>query len=382
MRVGASIAIILCLTGLVAAPSLASDDSSALINEALDKPVTMEVNGVLPQVLKTITDQTGVPLECPQSVYDLLPWGEQTSVQASIKNQTLRQALTAITHSLGLNWELGPQSVVIHPRPGLERLGRRATRDELELLDFLGRTPLGTQLPHPTVDSIISAIDQKMVELKSSFAVDYRLGDKVKGDQPVNLPRNALVGDALKELARQTDLTWYPWGRNVVIVSKEDQVGRQLDRTVTMRFNGVDVGEVLAELSKAANVPFSIEAGAVQRVPPDFRKITLILDNAHVREGLENIRGVTGLDYVVKADSIYFWNQNPPATAAAVTVIPSGGPIVATLQLDNGVSLFLREKDIPADILEYAQHKKAEEFARLRKKMQDEKFVPTTRPAE
>ena len=46
-------------------------------------------------------------------------------------------------------------------------------------------------------------------------------------------------------------------------------------------------------------------------------------------------------------------------------------------------SLFLRASDMPADILEYAEHKKAQEFKRLRQQMKDEQFVPTpaTQPA-
>ncbi len=377
-------ALLLCLT--FADPTFAVD-SSALISEALDKPVTLEVNGVLPVVLQKITDQTAVPIECPQHVYDLLPWGEQTNIHATIKNQTLRQALTAIMHKLGLSWQLGPQAVTIEARPALERLGRRATLQELEALDLLGSTPLGQTAPAgkgATVEWVINAVDQKLAELKSPYVIEFRGGDKVKSDQPVSVPRNAMLGDVLRELSKQTDLTWYPWGQNIVIVPKEDQIARQLDRTVTKQYNGTDVGKVLSELSEAAGVEFSLEAGAIQRVPPEFRRISLILGNAKVREALEEIRGVTGLDYVVKPEGIYFWNQNPPAAVAAN--VPPGGPIIATIQLDNGMSLFLRHDDLPADILEYAQHKKTQEFKRLRQQMADEQFHPaattqaTTRP--
>src|SRR6185437_8314880 len=109
--------------------------------------------------------------------------------------------------------------------------------------------------------------------------------------------------------------------------------------------------------------------GALQRVPPDFRRITLVLDNARIREAMEDIRGVTGLDYIIKSTGVYLWNQNAPAAPAAAPV----SPIVATLQLDNGMQLFLRANDIPEDILEYDEHKKLQEFRRLRQMMKDEK---------
>jgi len=178
-------------------------------------------------------------------------------------------------------------------------------------------------------------------------------------------------------LVTQTDLTWYPWGQNLVIVTKEDQVTRQLDRTVTKRYSGANVAQVLTELSDAAGVEFSLEPGAIQRVPPEFRRISLILDNARIREALEDIRGVTGMDYVIKSTGIYLWNQNAPAAAAATPA----SPIFGTLQLDNGMSIFLRAGDLPPDILEYAEHKKQMEYKRLRQQMKDEQFVPTTQPA-
>jgi hypothetical protein len=352
-------------------------DSSALINEELDKPVTIEVNGVLPQVMKKITDQTGVPIDVPQHVYDLLPWGEQTNIRATIKNQTLRQALTALTRKLGLNWELGPQAVKLAPRIPLERLGRRATMQELQLMEFLDNTPFDKPGHAFTVDAIVTAVDQKLAELKSPYIIEARLSEKVKSDQAVTVPRNATLNDALKELTKQTELTWYPWGTNIVIVPKEAQISRQLDRKISCRFNGAELGQVLTELSQDAAVEFSMEPGALQRVPPDFRRITLILDNARIREALEHIRGVTGLDYVVKPASVYFFNQNTPTPAAPAA--PS--PVLATLQLDAGLSIFLRANDLPPDIQQYVEHKKQEEFKRLRKKMKDEHFVPTTQAA-
>ena len=195
-----------------------ADDSSALINEALDKVVTIEVNGVLPQVMKKITDQTSVPIEVPQRVYDLLPWGEQTNIKATIKNQTLRQTLTALTRKLGLTYELGPQSVKLLPRAPLDRLGRRATLQELETMDLLDSTQFD-QTPPPgkptTVQWVIDAVDKKLASEKSPVTIEFRPGDKVKPDQVVNIPRNSNLNDAMKELSKQTDLTWYPWGQHV-----------------------------------------------------------------------------------------------------------------------------------------------------------------------
>src|SRR5258708_4974817 len=57
--------------------TLLAQDTSALINEQLDKPVAkLELNGTLPQVMNTIGEQTGVRLEASPAVWDLLPWGQ------------------------------------------------------------------------------------------------------------------------------------------------------------------------------------------------------------------------------------------------------------------------------------------------------------------
>lgn len=376
MRIAtAAVVLILALFALTAR----ADDSSALISEALDKPVTLEVDGVLPQVVKKITDETAVPIEVPQRVYDLLPWGEQTNIQATIKGQTLRQALTALTHKLGLTWELTPQAVKITPRQPLDRLGRRATIQELELLDLLESTPLGSA-PTDALNTprrVVTAIDQKLAELKTPYTIEFRPGDRANEEAAINLPRNVTLNDALREIAKQTPLTWYPWGQNIVVIPKEDQIARQLDRTITKRYNRADVAAVLTDLAQAAGVELSFEPGALQRVPAEFRRIDLILDNARVREALENIRGVTGLDYVVKPTGLYFSNQNAPASASSA---PPGGPIIATLTLDNGLQVFLRNSDIPPDVLEFIQKKKQQEFKRLRQQMSDEHFVPATQP--
>src|SRR6476659_2117682 len=66
----------------------AAPDTSALINEALDQPVKLELNTVLPKAMATIGDKTSVKIEADPAVWELLPWGEQTNIKAKIENQT------------------------------------------------------------------------------------------------------------------------------------------------------------------------------------------------------------------------------------------------------------------------------------------------------
>jgi hypothetical protein len=363
---------------LIVAPSnVRAEDTSALINEALDKLVSFQIDGVVPQVFKKIEDQTAVPIQVQPSVYDALPWGEQTNVGIKIQNKTLRIALTSICERLGLTWDLGPQAVNIKPSPPLARLGRRATVDELNALALLSERPMNLGADHVTVQQLVDAIDQRLTELKSPFEVEFRPGDQIKPESQVNVSRNATIAEALESLVRdaRTDATWYPWGKSIVILPKEQVILQQLQKTINRRFSNTDLGQVLSELAQAAGVDFDIEPGALQRVPPEYRRVTMLLENASVRQALENVRGITGLDYVIKPTGVYLWNQNPNPSPSAAT-----SPIYATLQLDNGMTLFLRDKDLPSDIRDFAEHKKQQEYKRLRQMMKDEGFKPTTRP--
>src|SRR5271154_6404608 len=85
---------VLLFFGLFAFAS--AQNTSALINEQLDKLASLNLNGVLPQAMQSIQHDTGVPIDVDPSVYDLLPWGDQTNISAKIENQTLREALDAI----------------------------------------------------------------------------------------------------------------------------------------------------------------------------------------------------------------------------------------------------------------------------------------------
>src|SRR5882724_920730 len=143
MQIPATAWRVFALVGLLAAGATAQQTknaTSALINEALDKNVTLNVNSVLPAVLKGIEEKTGVRITATDQVYELLPWGEQTNLMAKIENQTLRAALSAIAQKLGLVWELGQFDVTLKPMPALARLGRRATITEIQTLQLLRTT--------------------------------------------------------------------------------------------------------------------------------------------------------------------------------------------------------------------------------------------------
>ena len=315
LRVSASLRLILIFICLSSSTSRATV-TSALINKQLDTLQDLKLDTTLPEAMQQIANQTGVRLEADPAVWELLPWGEQTNIKANIQNHTLRQGLTAITQKLALDFVLGDESVELRPIPALKRLGRRATVDELEVLDLMTATPI--KLDHPTFAQLVSAVDDKLTALKSPFAIDDRTADAAT-DQKINVPANASIADALESLCQQTDTAWYPWGKTIVIVSREQQVRSQLSKTISARYNGVDVSQVLLELSQRAGVDFSVDPGVYQKVPAQFRNIQLMLDNASVQQALETIGGYTGLGFDITDKGVHVSYQGDPATTLPTT---------------------------------------------------------------
>jgi hypothetical protein len=356
-----------------------AQNTAALISQQLDQPYKAEFrNQPLPQVLREIANATGVRVETSASVYDLLPWGDQTTISAKIDNQTLRQALEAMTRKLGLAFVLKDNYVELQPTAGLARLGQRSTIDELKALDLLASTPLNLPSDQVKVSQLIEATDQKLVEIKSPYAVENRLGDRVPSDKVLSVPRNATLMQALDNLAAQTNGTWYPWEKSIVLLPDEEQIRKELNKTISVRYDGVDVAQVLTELSQRSGVEFTYEPGAIQHIPNEFRRIKLVLDNASIKQALETLAGFTGLAYVVNDAGVYFWNATYSVTGGG-----AGGqrdPVIGSIQLDNGTQVFLRESTIPPDLREYIAQKTKREFDKLRQQMREEGFKPTSQP--
>ena len=333
----------------VAAPR---ESTSALIGEQLDKLVKLQLdNTPLPQVLTTIEKQTGVPVGVSDDVYATLPWGTHTPITATVEGLSLRDALAAISGKLGLRFEVRDEGVELSPVPSLRRLGRRATLQELRTLDLLAGHRLAAKPDGWTLATLAASIDASLVaidqELASQKQQPARLVLELRSTQGVDptkatvlVARNASLSDALDAIAQQTPLTWYPWGDGIVVLPKHDVTAARLDRTLSLRYDGVDVAQVLADLAKQTGVTFSIEPGAIQRVPPEFRIVRMSVESATVRQALESLQGYTGLGYVVTDDGVYVWNQNRSPAAAGP------GRVVATVQVAPNTSALVYEEDL------------------------------------
>jgi hypothetical protein len=371
--------VALVLSLMSSAARAQSSASSSLINQQLDKQSKLELNGTLPDVMQQITKQTGVPIDAADDVWTILPWGRETTVTAKIENQTLRDALKVITSKLGLRFVLKEESIELQPMAALRRLGRKSTLSELDALNQLSTTPLELKSDKTDLKTLLEAVDSKLLATKSAYAVENRTatsGNPVPQGIPVAVPRNATLLQALEAMVRQTPATWYPWGKTIVILPKQDQIRRQLQKEITLRHDGTDVAQVLTELSQRSGVTFRYEPGTFQEMAPQSRQIKLVL-NATVMDALEAVCGLTGLAYQVKEDEVYIWN-------AASNAARPRDRTIAILQTDTGLQVLITESQCPPDVREFIEHLKDKQYDALRKMMAEQGFKPTapaTKPA-
>ncbi len=365
------IAAALVVAALVSAGSAAqAQTTSALLNEALDRQCELKLDTTVQVALKQIADQTGVRLVATAEVWEVLPWGEMTHVEGELKNLTLRKALTELTMRLGLMFSLKENYIEIAPHPALMRMGRRSTTQEIEAMGVLATVPLSPGDVQTTVQQMAAAVDKQLESARASFAIENRVTDNARLQQPFQVARNATLLDALESLSRSTTVTWYPWGQSIVIVPREDQIRLQLQRTVTKRFNLVDISQVLLELSRDAGVEFLIEPGAIQSVPAEFRTVKLYVDATSIQSTLEVLAGATGLGYVVNDKGVYFWHK------ASVPAAAPRDRAVGIIKVD-GMDVIVTESMVPSDLRERIKAKVAEELDRL-----DQTLPPAPPPAE
>lgn len=377
------------LIGVLAFASLAAAQSghstAALINAQLDKPIAFKLdNTPLPKVLESIEDKTGVPVRLAEGAYEILPYGTETPITATVENLSLRNALEAIGGKLGLRVELRPEFVELVPHPALKRLGRRVTLQELRTLDVLSSRLIDlSKGDHPDVMPLTKQIDDALVaydkelggkgQRPAGIVVEVRSAEGVDPAKasPVMLSRGATLLDALEAISSQSKLTWYPWGDSVVVLPKKDVIRGLLERPISVRYDGVDIAQVLIDLAKRSGIECSVEAGAIQRVPPEFRIVRLSAD-ATVRQVLEGLQGYTGLSYIVQDEGVYLWNQNST---------PSGGRgrVVGGLQLDNGLTVFVREEDLSPAARDALEARRKDAAQSLEKSLIP--TAPTTEPA-
>jgi len=166
-------------------------------------------------------------------------------------------------------------------------------------------------------------------------------------------------------------------------VPKETQVRNLLGKPFTARYNGADLAQVLEDLRKRAGVDFIIDAGAIQKVPVEFRTVKVFWDNVPVGQALEGLRGFTGLEFQVTDKGVWITH---PGSAVAQAGGAAQDPVIMMMTLENGAQVMIRQSQVPPEVQAYLKHRTQKEIEGLRQMAKDAGFTPpatqpTTQPA-
>lgn len=323
-------------------------------------------------VLEVLGEKAGVKFVIDEDLYGLLPWGRDTRLASvTLKGATLRGALNEIGRTLGLIYEVGDRSIRITACGPLNRLNRRATWNDLNLLRTLETTEF-------------TAANLAKVKMQ------YRITSKVNAPQllAAQLKRagEGTISQVLETAANALGWTWYPDQDHIVMLSAEANIARALSRSVTARYNQMGLAHILLDLADKADVALSLEPGLLLKLPPSTaQSYTLLLQQTTIREALELICAETGLTYQVKRDglAVSLAGGSPGSAVGPRPRTDSYAARILVPAKDGGFSyeFLLRESELPQDIREYRGQIVAAMIERMRQDMAPaEGGEPTTRP--
>ena len=346
----------------------ADDELEILIIQALDQPTTLKVEDMpIRQALQKLAENTGIPIRLAPGTTALLPYGSQTKIlSATIENRPLREGLTALLQPLGLEFVPTRKEVLVRATDPLSRIARRATWDELALLQKLNAQPWSKEF--------FASLHFQFQDQPAGTETDNR-------DLLGKLAEQVGAGSAAEVLERacdQKDLTWYPDDNVIVILTKIKRVERQLQTPVSLRYAQVSLSEALADLAHRANVLLRFDPGALTSLPPQTaERFSLAIENATVRQALEIIAGETGLSYSIEPDGVRVTHNkvmsptgSAPSTSLAAQAEATAQATAAALRSNSIIgyftfpmpdgssfSFFVRRNDLPPEVNELRMDK-------------------------
>jgi hypothetical protein len=348
------------------APSLRAQDKSEEISlqRKLDAPIeSLDLNDIeLPKALQELAAKGKISLQVDPACYDLLPYGETTKVNKATFRQTkLRDAIDSILNPLALDQTVSGDKMLITPSAPLRRIGRRATWDEILILKAARQESL------PGLSGNNLAQNIRTVLSKDSLQLHIAAPSGAAHDAAIEQVRRQLpceVWKALDIYSRATNQIWFVDDNAIEVMPQKQWMERQLDRRIEIKKLNRPLVECVSELSHLSGIHFKPEPGLYALFPA----VTLNSTGGTIREILDTLRGVIGLDYEVQDDVITLKKASTETAPAA----PARGadPILGqiTIKLDNGSDaiIFLRASDLGPQLSEMLKKKTADAIEKLK----------------
>lgn len=325
----------------------------------------------LPDALAEVGKAVGAKIQVDEAAADLLPWGRQTKLaDVTITNASLREALPEILGPLGMTYELRDGVVVVIATKPLRRINRRATWDELKLL----------QKCRETIYS-----PQALAELR----VQYRITGKVDApglmQKQLEQAGRGTIAQILEVATGSLGWVWFPDEDRIVIRTAEAQMANQLARRVTLHYEKEPLSRILLALADKAEVPLLLEPGVMLKLPAAAaQNFTLLVENTSIRQALNLISAETGLKYEMRRDVLYIGLAEDYQPAGTTTAPASarrssyvGRISVPSEDGSYTYDFLVREDELPDDVIDYRRQLIQQYIEKMRRDMaRDEVPVP------
>jgi len=319
-----------------------------IIEQALDQPVDIAFKDKpLSDAFKMIGEETGVKLVIQPEAVDLLPYGRETRVSATIKNVSLRDGLIGMLNYIGMTLRVGDSDVAIEPIDPLRRICRRATWTELKTLHTMLTTPFSPD-----------------AAAKLPFQFQIRTSTNAQKellDEAAKVGAGTLA-EVIEAACNQLDWTWYPWDNSLVVLTWREQADRFVDKPISLRYNHAALADVLTDLARQAGLKLRLEPGVLKGLPLQTRQnFSLMMQQATIRTALEMISATTGLGYEVTPKELIIRHTKDSRIAAtqSTTVIRSQDPIVGEIAVGGkaGVQFkfFIRESHLTPELNDWRE---------------------------
>jgi hypothetical protein len=338
-------ALLMAELGATASAQLPRD----LVEEALDQPLAeLEIKDTpIRDALARLEQRTGLHFVIDDAVVDLMPYGARTRVSVVIRDMSVRSGLTQVLDGLGLQMLVDPGEILVVPGPVLERLGRRLTIDEVNLLGTLAAGPWS----------------RAEAAVRPEFRIDPQ-------DRPADALRQALEqaqgSNALRQLEAATAAlgwVWRPDGSCLVFERRRDDVARRLDWPLDLSYQREPLDRLLVDLGARVGVLIKFEPGALQKVSARERTVDLIQRGLSVRQTLERICGNTGLRYEVQDEGVQIMAPVEDASGPTAATIQQWVRIEVEIRPGVTMDLFVRQDQLPPEFQAEAQRKLREILA-------------------
>ncbi|MFH1747626.1 MAG: hypothetical protein ABIG44_11340 [Planctomycetota bacterium] len=307
-----------CLTVATASLTVAGDLRD-LVEEVLDQVVddVRITRQPIRAALTQLGEQTGLRFTFDEHALEFMPYGERTRINVTVQGIALRQGLRRMLDGIGLTMRVVDDKVHIEPAPVLERLGRRLSIEEVQLLQML-ESKHWNELDEHT----------RTVRVRGIYDPDAQQ----TLDQAIARVR---ASNALHQLDAATEaLGWYwiPQETGLLVYSRTEDVWYRLERQINLNYLGVPLDDMLIDLGSRVGVTVLFEANVLERIRAAERAVDLVHTNTTVLQTLERICGTTGTCFEVQEYGVMIGaSDNNGASVRA-----PAGRVIAVLRVPVG----------------------------------------------